>query len=96
VNGSTLAALALGTAPGGDAILAWVSSAGGQKGDLLTQSVAATGEAEGPAVSLGGVLLDTEQSLRVVASAQGGMVIYDNQVPNQGRQVFAIPIHCAE
>jgi hypothetical protein len=89
--------MGLGTAPGGDLIAAWIDgldrNAGG---NVHVQSVAPDGTAEGPATTLAPATGSSDESVLVVASAQGAMVLYESDVPNYGIEVYAIPLKCAE
>ena len=96
IVGQNQGEVAAATAPGGDVIVAWTADTDAKRSELFVQAVAATGEAEGPPVSLGAIANYSEQTLRVASSAQGTMVLYQDRSTNQGSQVFAIPLRCAQ
>jgi hypothetical protein len=88
--------IALTSAPGGDLVAAWGTGLDGEHGSLFVEAVAPTGAPEGASTMLGSVQPDNDEDILVVASPSGAMVLYEDDPAQNGTQVFAIPIECAE
>jgi hypothetical protein len=86
---------ALAGAPGGDYVVAWIDTDSVHSGGIYVQAVSTDGTAEGPVTMLGSVSAMSEEALLVVASAAGAMIVYEDDVPGLGVEVFAIPLRCA-
>jgi hypothetical protein len=92
----TAPAIALAPAPGGDFLAAWSTGAYGEHGSLTVEAVSVAGGAEGDPTVLSTVRPDDDERLLVVATTSGAMLAYEDDPDENGTQVFAIPLQCAE
>jgi hypothetical protein len=88
-------AFALASAPGGDLLAAYSHHIQGLEAELNLQPLTPNGGARGDEVTVRTFRPTNNKGMRVVATSEGGMLLYESEVPNVGSQIFAIPLQCA-
>src|SRR5215472_3331778 len=84
---------ALATAPGGDLRAAWVDDSLSQHPQAYVQSVRADGSPEGSVATVS-TAAPSSDTVMVVASPLGAMLLYQGDIPNFGIEVYAVPLAC--